>query len=90
MTEADYLNAVELLRVTEYELREYIKRNASRKGASGVKMGELDNAHCSLIEVLRLLSVPEEEGIQDTDEDKLEEDADYIQWLEEKSWEGRE
>jgi hypothetical protein len=91
MTETDYLNAIELLRVTEYEIREYIKREQSRhKGkTTGVQMGELDNAHCSLLEVLRLLEIPEE-GRDKKDRWKHEEDADYLKWMEEQSWEGRE
>jgi len=96
MTEGDYLNAIELLRVTEYEIREYMKREQARhKGkTTGVQMGELDNAHCSLLEVLRLLEIPEEgKHRRDKPEDigiLFEEDADYLKWLDEQAWEGRE
>jgi hypothetical protein len=94
MTEGDYLNAIELLRVTEYEIREYIKREQARhKGkTTGAQMGELDNAHVSLLEVLRLLEIPEEgKHRKDQWEDnKFEEDADYLKWLDEQAWEGRE
>jgi len=97
MTEGDYLNAIELLRVTEYEIREYIKRENARGKTgktTGVQMGELDNAHCSLLEVLRLLDIPEE-GKHRRDKPEgigilFEEDADYLVWLDEQSWEGRE
>jgi tRNA splicing endonuclease len=92
MTEGDYLNAIELLRVTEYELREYIKREQSRHygKTTGAQMGELDNAHCSLIEVLRLLEIPEEGKHRRDKPKEFEEDDDYIKWVEEQSWEGRE
>jgi tRNA splicing endonuclease len=94
MTETDYLNAIELLRVTEYEIREYIKREQSRHygKTTGVQMGELDNAHCSLLEVLRLLEIPKEGKHRKDkwDDNKFEEDADYLKWVEEQSWEGRE
>jgi len=94
MTEGDYLNAIELLRVTEYEIREYIKReNVRNKGKpTGAQMGELDNAHCSLLEVLRLLEIPEEGQDKKVkwEDNKFEEDAEYVQWLEEQYWEGRE
>jgi hypothetical protein len=94
MTEGDYLNAIELLRVTEYEIREYIKReNVRNKGKpTGAQMGELDNAHCSLLEVLRLLEIPEEgRGLSKQHKpEEYEEDAEYVQWLEEQYWEGRE
>jgi len=95
MTEADYLNAIELLRVTEYEIREYIKREQARGKTgktTGAQMGELDNAHVSLLEVLRLLEIPEEgRNKKDQWEDnKFEEDDDYLKWLDEQAWEGRE
>jgi hypothetical protein len=92
MTETDYLNAIELLRVTEYEIREYIKREQGRhKGkTTGVQMGELDNAHCSLLEVLRLLEIPEEGKHRRDKPEEFEEDSDYLKWVEEQSWEGRE
>lgn len=91
MTESDYLNAIELLRVTEYELREYITREQSKirtKSTSGAQFGELDNAHCSLVEVLRLLEIPKDRS--DADDEEFEEDAEYLAWVEDKSWEGRE
>lgn len=91
MTESDYLNAIELLRVTEYELREYIAREQSKirtKSTSGAQFGELDNAHCSLVEVLRLLEIPKDRS--DADDEEFEEDAEYLAWVEDKSWEGRE
>jgi len=91
MTESDYLNAVELLRVAEYELREYIAREQSKmrtKSTSGAQFGELDNAHCSLVEVLRLLEIPQERA--DEDDEELEDAAGFLSWVEEKSWEGRE
>lgn len=97
MTETDYLNAIELLRVTEYEIREYIKREQARGKTgktTGSQMGELDNAHCSLIEVLRLLEIPEEgrdkKNRWDNKHIEDEFDAEYIKWVEEQSWEGRE
>jgi hypothetical protein len=95
MTEGDYLNAIELLRVTEYEIREYIKREQARGKTgktSGAQMGELDNAHVSLLEVLRLLEIPEEGQDKKVkwEDNKFEDDAEYVQWLEEQYWEGRE
>ncbi len=92
MTEGDYLNAIELLRVTEYEIREYMKREQARyKGkTTGAQLGELDNAHASLVEVLRLLEIPEEGRHRRDKPEEFEEDADYLKWVEEQSWEGRE